>query len=144
MKIKEGVQRKADVLLTVDGNYDETGFIDIEKEAVVSLPEERYAETGEPITPLVTVTDGDEVLAEGVDYTPEYTGNTSWGYGYAKIKGIGAYTGHYNAPFYIDPKPPEHLGPSELKPGDVSGDGQVTAEDARLALRGAVGLETLA
>ena len=32
--------------------------------------------------------------------------------------------------------------PSETLPGDVSGDGEVTAEDARLALRAAVGLET--
>ena len=38
----------------------------------------------------------------------------------------------------------KEIGSDSLLPGDVSGDGDVTAEDARLALRAAVGLETYA
>ena len=143
VKIWPDRQLEANVLLDETGEYEETGFLDI-GEAVFSFPEETLYETGEPHTPKVTVTDGDETLEEGVDYVVEYADNVSWGYGYARVKGIGAYSGHYNAPFWIGPKQPDVPGPSSLTTGDVDGDGTITAGDARLALRCAVELEDYA
>jgi len=51
--------------------------------------------TGNPITPAVTVKDGDKTLALGTDYTVSYSNNTNVGtYATVNVTGIGNYAGN--------------------------------------------------
>lgn len=74
--------------LTIDasdyGNYTGTTTLQytIAKKSItpnVTLEQTSYSYTGKPITPIVTVKDGDTVLQEGVDYTVSYENNTAVG-----------------------------------------------------------------
>ena len=127
VEIGNGMQ-EAKVYLNTTGNYGDEGFIDIQG-AAFAFSQESYVETGEPLTPPVTVSYGGVVLTEGADYTVEYSSNVSPGYGYAKIKGIGAFKGHYNAPSWITPKAPDDPGESPQVQGDVSADGVLDGRD---------------
>ena len=56
---------------------------------------------GTPATPQLTVTYNGAELIEGEDYTVEYTNNTAVGSAFAKITGIGMYTGTLSTSFRI-------------------------------------------
>ena len=57
--------------------------------------------TGSPITPDYYLVYNNEELVKGIDYTVTYTNNVNSGYAYAKITGIGKYTGSVTQYFYI-------------------------------------------
>lgn len=57
--------------------------------------------TGGPLTPEVTVTDGDATLAEETDYTVAYSDNTDPGQATVTITGMGNYTGTASTTFTI-------------------------------------------
>lgn len=57
--------------------------------------------TGEAVIPTITVTDGNRVLKEGVDYTVTYKNNVDEGTATATIQGIGNYHGTANVNFEI-------------------------------------------
>ncbi len=72
--------------------------------------------TGSPITPIVTVKDGNEPLTEGDDYTVSYSNNINAGSNAAvTIIGQGSYSGEKTVKFTITPKSitgasPNHSG----------------------------------
>lgn len=57
--------------------------------------------TGEAVIPTITVTDGNKVLKEGVDYTVTYKNNINEGTATATIQGIGNYHGSASMNFEI-------------------------------------------
>lgn len=57
--------------------------------------------TGEAVIPTITVTDGNRVLKEGVDYTVTYKNNVEEGTATATIQGIGNYHGTASTSFQI-------------------------------------------
>lgn len=57
--------------------------------------------TGEAVIPTITVTDGNKVLKEGVDYTVTYKNNIDEGTATATIQGIGNYHGSASMNFEI-------------------------------------------
>lgn len=57
--------------------------------------------TGEAVIPTITVTDGNKVLKEGVDYTVTYKNNVNEGTATATIQGIGNYHGTASTSFQI-------------------------------------------
>ena len=63
----------------------------IKNSMVSDIADQTY--TGEPLTPEVTVTDGETKLVEGTDYTLEYAGNVGPGLATATVTGIGNYGG---------------------------------------------------
>ena len=63
----------------------------IKNSMVSDIADQTY--TGEPLTPEVTVTDGETKLVEGTDYTLEYAGNVGPGQAMATVTGIGNYGG---------------------------------------------------
>ena len=62
------------------------------------------AYTGSPLTPAVTVTDGDAILVVGEDYAVSYADNVNVGIATATITGEGNYKGTASKTFTIDPK----------------------------------------
>ena len=70
--------------------------------------------TGEPITPAVTITNGDgELLVADTDYTVEYKDNVNAGTATVTITGKGIYTGSVDVPFQINKaKAPEIIWPT--------------------------------
>ncbi len=64
-----------------------------------AISEQDY--TGEAVIPTLTVTDGNRVLKEGVDYTVAYTNNIEEGTATATIQGIGNYHGTVSTNFQI-------------------------------------------
>ena len=70
--------------------------------------------TGSPITPAVTVKDGDKTLTAGTDYTAEYKNNTETGVATVTITGKGDYTGTIAAYFAINEKDAEDLTISDI------------------------------
>ena len=57
--------------------------------------------TGEAVIPTITVTDGNRVLKEGVDYTVTYKNNVEEGTATVTIQGIGNYHGTASTSFQI-------------------------------------------
>ena len=57
--------------------------------------------TGEAVIPTLTVTDGNRVLKEGVDYTVTFKNNVNEGTATATIQGIGNYHGTASTSFQI-------------------------------------------
>ena len=57
--------------------------------------------TGEAVIPTITVTDGNRVLKEGVDYTVTYKNNIEEGTATATVQGIGNYHGSASTSFEI-------------------------------------------
>lgn len=57
--------------------------------------------TGEAVIPTLTVTDGNRVLKEGVDYTVTFKNNVNEGTATATIQGIGNYHGSASTSFQI-------------------------------------------
>ncbi len=64
-----------------------------------AISEQDY--TGEAVIPTLTVTDGNRVLKEGVDYTVTYKNNVDEGTATATIQGIGNYHGTASTSFEI-------------------------------------------
>ncbi|GHV46937.1 hypothetical protein FACS189499_03360 [Clostridia bacterium] len=60
-----------------------------------------YVYDGNPKRPKLTLTDGNKVLVNGVDYTVTYTNNVAVGTAKVTVKGKGAYTGTRSASFTI-------------------------------------------
>lgn len=97
----------ADVTVTGKGDFrmymSKANFTIVTKNiaqaTIVPIAEQNY--TGSPITPAVTITDGGNVLREGVDYTLTFSGNVDEGTAKVKIKGIGNYSGTAEAEFQI-------------------------------------------
>lgn len=66
---------------------------------IAEIAEQTY--TGGPLTPAVVITNGEETLVEGTDYTVEYTNNTDPGEATVTITGIGNYSGSTSMTFTI-------------------------------------------
>ena len=84
--------------------YVVTNFGKSEASSIRSCTVDPVAEqlyTGEPLTPAITLRDGDKVLEEGVDYKVTYSHNTAVGQGSALVKGLGDYVGYLSVPFAI-------------------------------------------
>lgn len=75
---------------------------DIKKEVVFSGLTEKVDYTGEELKPSFTLTDGEYVLRENVDFTATYTKNIKPGTAKITIAGIGAYEGKVTKTFKID------------------------------------------
>ncbi len=102
----------ADVTVTGKGDFrmyaSKANFTIVTKniaEATVAhITEQNY--TGSPITPAVTVTDGGNILREGIDYTLTFGNNIAEGTAEVKIKGIGNYSGTLKSEFQIEKQSP--------------------------------------
>ena len=71
------------------------------EDAQISFDASTYDYTGSAITPKVTVSVGDTVLAEGVDYALAYSDNVSVGTAAVTVTGMGSWTGSATAEFSI-------------------------------------------
>lgn len=99
----------AKVTITGTGNYTGTltkTFTITPKslaDVTVRLNPDSYPYTGEPIVPMMTVTDGSRTLTAGTDYTVKYENNTAIGTNTAKVilTGMGNYTGTRTETFSI-------------------------------------------
>ena len=67
----------------------------------VNITDANYVYDGSPKTLNLSVYDGTKQLAEGTDYTVEYSGNINAGIAQVKIQGIGMYGGSYTQTFTI-------------------------------------------
>lgn len=70
-------------------------------ENIVVSPVENQAYTGDAVIPQIVVTNGEQILTEGVDYTVTYKNNTEVGTATAEITGIGNYSGKTSVTFEI-------------------------------------------
>lgn len=70
-------------------------------ENIVVSPVENQVYTGAEITPQLVVTNGEQILTEGVDYTVKYKNNTEVGAAVAEITGMGNYSGKTSVTFEI-------------------------------------------
>ena len=70
-------------------------------DAVVELLQYTFVYDGEAKTPTTTVTLGDDVLTEGVDYSVAYANNTEVGTATVTVTGTRTYTGTATAEFTI-------------------------------------------
>ncbi|MBE6770965.1 MAG: leucine-rich repeat domain-containing protein [Ruminococcaceae bacterium] len=71
----------------------------ISETSVLPVLDQSY--TGSAVTPSLTITDGGNVLREGVDYSVTYSNNINSGTATAKITGIGNYSGSMSTSFKI-------------------------------------------
>lgn len=69
---------------------------------IVVAPIENQAYTGAEINPELVITNGEQILTEGVDYTVTYKNNTEVGTATAEITGIGNYSGKTSVTFEIE------------------------------------------
>ena len=69
--------------------------------ATVTLSQTQFEYTGSALKPSVTVSNGTEVLEEGVDYTVAYSNNVNPGEATVTITGKGIYSGSTSATFTI-------------------------------------------
>ena len=98
---------KASVTITGTGNYTGTAVEefditarDISLAEIKSIDTQSY--TGNPVTPKLTVTDGQNELVEGRDYTVSYRNNTSvTTSAVVEVTGKGNYTGTASRTFAI-------------------------------------------
>lgn len=109
--------------------------------SMITLSEDNFEYNEKEQKPAVTVKDSKgNALKEGVDYKVTYSNKESIQAGEYSVTVvfIGKYSGEKVLPYAINKKPePEFIL------GDIDNNGQVTAADARLALRASVGLEKL-
>lgn len=77
-------------------------LISINNFKVSGIGEKSYS--GQPITQRITVTNGNTVLREGIDYTISYSNNTNPGKATLTIVGTGDYTGTIRKTFIITPR----------------------------------------
>ena len=99
---------------------------------IEEIPAQTY--TGEPITPAVTITNGDGYhLVEDTDYTVEYRDNVNAGTATVTITGKGIYTGSVDVPFQINKaKAPEIIWPTtagSITYGEMLRDSTLTSAD---------------
>ncbi|MCI8423900.1 MAG: hypothetical protein HFF50_10320 [Lawsonibacter sp.] len=99
------------VTATESGNYSGTKTAvftispkDISSADIEAIPSQTY--TGSPITPAVTVKDGEKVLTSGTDYTVTYADNKDVGTAAVTVTGTGNYTGTKTGSFTITQKTP--------------------------------------
>lgn len=106
----------------------------------ITVSNDIFVSNGEIQKPSVTVKDTKgNLLSEGTDYNVTYSGESIEAGEYTlTVTFTGKYSGEKSFPYLINKKPEP-----EVLPGDVNNDGEVTAADARLALRASVGLEKL-
>ena len=71
----------------------------LSEENVEKIPDQVY--TGEKITPIVTVKDGETTLTLGTDYTVKYSNNTDFGTATVIVTFIGNYSGMVEKTFEI-------------------------------------------
>ena len=89
-------------------------------EAVVSAQKQAY--TGAPLTPAPTVTLGDKILVEGVDYeVTGYADNVAAGTASVRVRGIGNYKGSAQGSFAIAPRPVTEVDVAPLSPLTYNG-----------------------
>lgn len=70
-------------------------------DAVISLANDTFYYTGNPIYPSVTVTYEGATLIANTDYTLNYSDNTNVGSGTVSVTGMGMYSGQVTKTFYI-------------------------------------------
>ncbi len=70
-------------------------------ENIIVSPVVNQVYTGGEVRPELTITNGDKILTEGVDYTVVYKNNTEAGTATAEITGIGNYSGKTSVTFEI-------------------------------------------
>lgn len=70
-------------------------------ENIIVSPVGNQAYTGDAVTPQIIVTNGEQILTEGVDYTVTYKNNTQPGTATIEITGIGNYSGETSVTFEI-------------------------------------------
>lgn len=104
---------------------------DIGQAVVSDIPDQIY--TGEAVTPHVTVSFGDMVLVEGVDYDITYLRNIDVGTATVIVTGKGKYRGDITTGFHIVSPP--------LR-GDINLDGTVDIADLNLLLSMIMGIES--
>lgn len=100
------------IVLTADGNKTATCDVTVAlpiqpvslESAAVAVAADGLTYTGSPLKPAVTVTLEGATLAEGVDYTVSYAGNTNAGTATVTVTGAGNYVGTATASFAIAPK----------------------------------------
>ncbi|OUN22493.1 hypothetical protein B5G34_06365 [Flavonifractor sp. An82] len=73
-------------------------------DTMVTLSGSSFEYTGSPITPTVTVKDGETTLVEGGDYTVAYANHTNAGTATVTVTGKGNYQGKIEKTFTITPK----------------------------------------
>ena len=77
------------------------GAEDVANCTVADFPRS-YFYTGDPITPVISLTDVDgNAMTEGIDYTVRYEDNIAAGTAYIVVEGKGTYTGTLRVPFSI-------------------------------------------
>ena len=93
-----------------DGSYMGTKYVSFRivelkniNDLGVSIETADYTYDGSAKEPLVTVTDGETLLAQGRDYTVTYEDNVNAGTAKAIVKGTGNYTGTKELNFRISP-----------------------------------------
>lgn len=104
---------------------------------VETLSDETY--TGEDITPVPVIKNGDHVLQEGTDFTLSYSDNKNAGTATVTVEGIGNYTGSLTLHFAINTKSVDGLSTdaidsatytgSDIKPVPVIKDGDYTLQE---------------
>ena len=70
-------------------------------ENIIVSPVGNQAYTGDAVTPQIIVTNGEQILTEGVDYIVTYKNNTQPGTATIEITGIGNYSGETSVTFEI-------------------------------------------
>lgn len=121
---------KASYTIEGKGNYSGTytgGFTILAnlKDATVVIKDQTY--TGDPIEPSFTVSFGDMLLRNEVDYIYEFSNNTNAGEASLKIIGTGSYAGSQKEQkFKILPKP---IGDEDVVMTHVYGSYSYTGED---------------
>ena len=83
-------------------------------EAEVTIEQESFRYTGDPITPSVTVRLGTTPLIENSDYAVRYAENVNVGRAVAVITGMGRYCGEREVEFSILQAMPEYTLPYDL------------------------------
>ncbi|SNS75574.1 The GLUG motif-containing protein, partial [Belliella buryatensis] len=139
----------ATVTVTGIGNYAGTLTSTFEIESK-SLEDAEIGEiaaqsyTGSPLTPTVTVKDGDVILEEGVDYEVTFTDNTDAGTATVTVTGIGNYAGTLTSTFEIESKSLEDAEIGEITAQSYTGSAltpTVTVKDGEVILEEGVDYE---
>ncbi|MGN1126967.1 MAG: S8 family serine peptidase, partial [Ruminococcus sp.] len=99
---KIGTQQSADSNIAFVNTNSATTKKHLMSGDVSQIPKQTY--TGGEIRPQIEAFYDGVLLAEGKDYTLEYTSNTEPGTGYAVLTGTGEYDGKYVVPFEIADK----------------------------------------
>ncbi|MDY2997751.1 MAG: leucine-rich repeat protein [Faecalimonas sp.] len=129
------------ILINGKGGYKGTKTVtftiaakDFKSVEIQEIPVQIYS--GEEITPKLVVTDGEQTLVEGTDYTVSYENNVNAGIATAIVKGTGNYAGSQKIAFTIREKDlknatigeidAQNYTGEEVKPKVVVKDGSIT------------------